>query len=102
MQCCDLLFAWNKFDHPGSNSGIGMDMLGARRKLIVKDSNHYGFVGGIKGVEKGRPKMEDFVEDVFKLFRSKKLDKNIPNPEKISWQVLAEQYALYYLEILGE
>ena len=49
-----------------------------------------------------RPKMEDFVDDMLKLFRSNKLDKDIPDMKKYSWQELAKQYALYFYEILGE
>jgi len=47
LQACDLLFAWNIFNGPGSTSGIAMDMLGSRRKLIVKDSPHYSFASSI-------------------------------------------------------
>jgi len=102
MQCCDLLFAWNNLNAPGSNSGIAMDMLGARRKLIVKDSNHYGFVGSIKGVAKGRQGVDEFVTDIFKLFRSNRLDKDIPDPIPYSWETMTKKYAEYFYEILGE
>jgi len=101
MQCCDLLFAWNNMDGKGSNSGIGMDMIGSRRKVIVKDSPHYGFVGSIENVEVGRPKMEDFVKDTFKLFRKGDLTK-VANPEPYSWETLTKKYVEYFLEILGE
>lgn len=101
MQCCDLLFGWNKFDHPGSNSGIGMDMIGSRRKVIVKDSPHYGFVGNLDNVEIGRPGAEDFVKDVFKVLRDKDL-KKVPDPTPYSWETLIEEYLDYFHEILGE
>ena len=102
MQACDLLFAWNAMDIPGSNSGIGMDMVGARRKVIVKDSSHYSFVSSINGVEKGRQDQKDFAKDVLKLLRSNKLDKNIPDPTEYSWESMTQSYVDYFKEILGE
>lgn len=101
MQLCDLLFAWNRMDSPGSNSGIAMDMIGSRTKLIVKDSSHYGFVSSIEGVETGRQDMKEFVEDTYKVLREGDL-KKVPKPEPYSWQNLVLQYRDYFLEISGE
>jgi hypothetical protein len=102
MQACDLLFAWNKFDGPGSTSGIAMDMIGSRRKLIVKNSPHYSYAASIKGVEVGNIKQDEFARDVLSLVRKGDLDKNIPDPTPYSWQSLTPSYVDYYREILGE
>ena len=102
LQCCDLLFAWNNMDGAGSNSGMSQDMAASHVKTIVKKSHHYGFTGSIKGVEVGRPKMKDFVNDTLKLFRSDKLDKDMPDMTPYSWETLSQQYAEYFLEVLGE
>jgi len=101
MQACDLLFAWNKMTDPGSTSGIAMDMIGARRKVIVKDSPHYSFAGSIKGVEIGNSDQTKFAEDALKLLRSGKLD-NTPDPEPYSWETLVNDYVEYFKEISGE
>jgi len=100
MQCCDLLFAWNKMDVPGSNSGIGMDMIGARRKLIVKDSPHYEFVSSIGNVEIGRKGQKEFVEDTFRVLREGDLTK-VPDPTPYSWEVLTKSYLDYFKEVSG-
>jgi hypothetical protein len=100
MQCCDLLFAWNKIDQPGSNSGIGMDMIGSRRKVIVKDSSHYAFVGSLENVEIGNRKQEKFVDDVFRVLREEDLSK-VPDPTPYSWEVLSKEYLNYFKEISG-
>ena len=100
LQCCDLLFAWNKFDAPGSTSGIAMDMIGARRKLIVKDSPHYSFAGSVEGVEKGSRKQKQFAKDVLKVLRTKDL-KKVPDPEQFSWKNLTKEYVDYFKEVVG-
>jgi len=101
MQSCDLLFAWNKFDHPGSNSGIAMDMVGSRTKLIVKDSPHYSFPASLKGVEVGSSDMNKFVKDIFKVLREGDL-KNTPDPKPYSWEEQCKLYVEYFKEVLGE
>jgi len=101
MQCCDLLFSWNNSTSAGGTSGIAMDMLGARRKVIVKDAPHYYEVSTIKGVEIGRPGEKEFVEDVFKLLRKGNLTE-VPDPEPYSWDTLASKYLEYFEEIVGE
>jgi len=98
MQLCDLLFAWNKMEVPGSNSGIAMDMMGSRTKLIVKDSSHYGFVSSLKDVEKGRADMKDFVKDTYKVLRRGDLNK-VPKPEPYSWESLTKKYVDYFKEV---
>ncbi len=98
MQACDLLFAWNKFESPGSNSGIAMDMIGSRRKLIVKDSPHYGFAASLGNVETGKPEKTKFVRDVFKTLRDKDLSK-VPDPTPYSWENMAKSYLDYFKEI---
>jgi len=101
IQCCDLLFSWNNSNGPGGTSGIAMDIIGARRKLIVKSVPHYEEAAKIPGVEKGRNPPREFVEDVFKLFREGNLDQ-VPDPEPYSWEVLVPQYVSYFKEIIGE
>jgi len=101
MQCCDLLFAWSKFDSPGSNSGSAIDMVGSGVKTIVKDSPHYSFVGSLEGVEIGRPNQKDFAEDVLKCLRESDLTK-VPDPKPYSWDNLVKEYVEYFREIFGE
>jgi len=100
MQLCDLLFAWNKLDRPGSNSGIAMDMMGSRTKLIVRDSPHYSYPASLKGVEAGSRDMDKFARDVFNVLRNKDLSKT-PNPDKYSWDNKVKEYLEYFNEILG-
>jgi len=100
LQCCDLLFAWNKFDAPGSTSGIAMDMVGARRKLIVKNSPHYSFAASIEGVETGSIDQKQFAKDVLKLLRTGDL-KKVPDPEPYSWETLTQEYVDYFKEVSG-
>jgi len=102
MQACDLLFAWNKFDGAGSTSGIAPDMIGSRRKVIVKNSPHYSFVAGMQGVLKGRIKQNEFAEDVLNAARTVDLNKDIPDPTPYSWDVLINSYVDYFKEVLGE
>ena len=101
MQCCDLLFSWNNSVQPGGTSGIAMDMVGARRKLIVKDVPHYSESAKFPGVEKGRLPPNEFVDDVYKLLRTGNLE-DVPNPEPYSWDNIVPQYLDYFREILGE
>lgn len=101
MQCCDLLFTWNNSTGAGGTSGIGMDMLGAHTKTIVKDAPHYAEVSNIPGIEVGRPEPDEFAEDVFKLLRKKNMGK-VPDPEPYSWESLAPKFVDYYKHILGE
>jgi hypothetical protein len=100
IQCCDMLFSWNNSSTPGGTSGIAMDIIGARRKLIVKDVPHYAEAASLPGVEKGRQPPKEFIEDVFKVLRTGDLN-NVPNPEPLSWDNLVTQYVEYYKEILG-
>lgn len=100
MQACDLLFSWNNSVHPGGTSGIAMDIIGARRKLIVKDVPHYAEAAKLDGVEKGRHAPREFIEDVFKVFRESDLNK-VPDPEPLSWDNLTKEYVSYFSEILG-
>lgn len=100
MQCCDLLFSWNISTLPGGTSGAGMDMLGARRKVIVKDVPHYEEVSNIPGVEKGRKEQKDFAEDVLKLLRTGNLD-DVPDPEPYSWDNLIKEFYEYFQEIVS-
>ena len=95
MQACDLLFSWNVSETPGSNSGIAMDMLGARRKLIVKDAPHYSIAASIDGVEVGRKSQEEFAEDVLNLFRKGDLN-NVPDPTPYSWESLTPKFVEYF------
>lgn len=101
MQCCDLLFSWNNSTSKGSNSGIAPDMIGSRRKMIVKDTPHYADVASIEGVEVGRIEREDFAKDVLKLLRTGDLEK-VPDPEPLSWNVLIKEYIDYFSEVIGE
>ena len=101
MQTCDLLFSWNNSTMPGGNSGAAMDMIGARRKVIVKDAPHYYEALNIEGVLKGRQKQEDFAKDVLNALRNEDLD-NVPDPEPYSWEVLIKKQLDYFYEILGE
>jgi hypothetical protein len=102
IQCCDLLFSWNSSEGPGGTSGIAMDIIGARRKLIVKAVPHYDEAGKIPGVERGRKPPREFIDDVFKVFRESDLT-IVPDPTPYNWDILVkEQYVPYFKEILGE
>ena len=101
IQCCDLLFSWNNSDGPGGTSGIAMDIIGARRKLIVKAVPHYEEAAKIPGVESGRNPPKEFIEDTFKLLREGDLN-NVPDPTPLSWDNLSLQYVEYFKELLGE
>jgi len=101
MQCCDLLFSWNNSTEPGGTSGAGMDMLGARRKTIVKDAPHYAEVINIEGIEKGRQSQKEFAKDVIALIRKPDMGK-IPDPEPYSWDNLAKEFYAFFQEVLGE
>jgi hypothetical protein len=103
MQACDLLWTWCLVgpNDIGSQSGIAADMYGARRKLIVKDSAHYSFIGSQDKVEIGRPMPIDFAKDVFDVLRNKDIT-DVQNPEWLSWEEKAKDYLSYFQEILGE
>jgi len=101
MQACDLLFTWNVSTTPGGSSGVAMDMIGSRRKVIVKDAPHYASAASIEGVEVGRQDQKDFAEDVLKLLREGDLN-NVPDPTPYSWENLIHEYVDYFKEILGE
>lgn len=100
MQACDILFAWNQFEQAGSTSGIAMDMLGARRKLIVKDSPHYSFPSSLPGVLKGRWKQNEFTEDLLNGLRTSNLN-DVPDPTPYSWETLSKAYADYLKQRAG-
>jgi len=103
MQACDLLWAWcNVPKHgKGSQSGAVADMYGARRKLIVKDSAHYSFIGQQDKVLVGREDPKDFAIDVLNALRSEDLD-DIQDPEWLSWENQAVEYLDFFQEVLGE
>jgi len=101
LQCCDLLYAWNNQTqyNPGSQSGSAADMYGSRVKLIVKDCPHYSFIGRQDKVEVGRPDVNEFVEDLFKVLREKDLN-DTQDPTHLSWETLIDQYVSYFKEIV--
>ena len=99
LQACDLLFSWNNSIKPGSTSGIAMDMLGARRKLIVKDVPHYSTAASIEGVEKGRIQPDEFVEDVISLLSQGDLE-TVPDPIPYSWETLTPKFVEYFEQFL--
>jgi hypothetical protein len=103
MQACDLLWTWCLVgpNDIGSQSGIAADMYGTRRKLIVKDSAHYSFIGNQDKVEIGRPNPDDFAKDVFNVLRNSNLD-DVQEPEWLSWEEKAKEYLSYFQEVLGE
>jgi 23S rRNA U2552 (ribose-2'-O)-methylase RlmE/FtsJ len=99
MQCCDLLFSWNNSLAPGSNSGIAMDMMGAHRKVIVKDVPHYHTPANIPNVLKGRINQKDFAQDVINALRNEDLTK-VADISKYSWDALIKDVIAYYEEFL--
>jgi len=103
LQACDLLWTWCAVgpNDVGSQSGIAADMYGARRKLIVKDSAHYSFIGSQEGVEVGRPNPKDFAKDVVDVLRNGDLD-DVPDPLWLSWEEKAKDYLDYFQQVLGE
>jgi len=100
MQLCDLMYAWNNMTqyNPGSQSGSAADMYGAGVKLVVKDCPHYAFIGKQDKVVVGRPSPDDFVEDIFKILRGKKL-KDVQDPSWLSWQEQVKAYVNYFEEV---
>jgi len=98
MQCCDLLFSWNDSNQPGGNSGAAMDMIGARRKVIVKNVPHYQEALKIEGVLKGREDQKEFAEDVLNALRNENLD-DVPDPEPYSWESLIKKQLDYFKEV---
>ena len=103
LQACDLLWTWCGVgpNDTGSQSGIAADMYGSRRKLIVKDSAHYSFIGKQDKVEIGRPDPSDFAKDVLNLLRNGDLD-DVQNPEWLSWEEKSKDYLEYFQQVLGE
>lgn len=103
MQACDLLWAWCAVgpNEVGSQSGAVADMYGTRRKLIVKDSAHYSFIGDQDKVEVGRPDPKEFSEDVINVLRNSNLD-DVQSPEWLSWEEKIKDYLDYFQQILGE
>jgi len=95
MQCCDLLFTWNESLAPGGTSGIAMDMLGAWRKVIVKDAPHYKTAADVPEVLVGRQNHPDFVDDLLKALRTEDLTK-IADPKPYDWDVLIDDMIEYY------
>ena len=103
LQACDLLWTWCAVgpNDIGSQSGIAADMYGSRRKLIVKDSAHYSFIGKQDKVEVGRVNPEDFASDVLSVLRNSDLD-DVQDPEWLSWKEKAKDYLDYFQTVLGE
>jgi len=103
LQACDLLWTWCAVgpNDIGSQSGIAADMYGARRKLIVKDSAHYSFIGSQDKVEVGNADPKKFADDALKLLRTGKLD-DVQDPEWLSWNEKAKDYLDYFQQVLGE
>jgi len=95
MQCCDLLFTWNDSLGVGGTSGIAMDMIGAHRKVIVKDVPHYDTASKIENVLIGRKDQKEFASDVLKALRKEDLTK-VANPEPYSWDVLIKDFIDYF------
>lgn len=103
LQACDLLWTWCSVgpNDVGSQSGIAADMYGARRKLIVKESAHYSFIGRQDKVEIGRPDPKDFAIDVLGVLRNGDLS-DVQDPAWLSWEEKAKDYLDYFQQILGE
>ena len=103
LQACDLLWTWCAVgpNDIGSQSGIAADMYGARRKLIVKKSAHYSFIGEQDNVVTGNPDPNKFADDALKLLRTGKLD-DVQDPEWLSWNEKAKDYLDYFQQVLGE
>ena len=103
MQACDLLWAWCNVPKKGkgSQSGIVADMYGARRKLIVKDSAHYSFIGQQDKVLVGREEPHMFARDVLNALRNEDLN-DVQDPEWLSWDKQVVEYLDYYQELMGE
>jgi len=103
MQACDLLWTWCAVgpNDIGSQSGIAADMYGSRRKLIVKDSAHYSFIGSQDKVEVGRPEPNEFAKDVLNLLRNGDLE-DVQDPTWLSWQEKAKDYLDYCQQVLGD
>ena len=99
LQACDLLFAWNALNIPGSQSGIAADMYGSRTKMIVKDSQHYSFIGSQDKVLVGRPEPKDFIEDVLNTARNEDLT-DTQDPEWLSWQKQIDNYIAYFEDFI--
>jgi len=101
LQACDLLFAWNVTgpNDKGSQSGIAADMYGSYTKLIVKDSPHYNFIKQQDGVLVGRPRPEDFAEDVINAAKHEDLS-DVPDPKWLSWEEKVKDYVDFFEEIL--
>ena len=103
MQACDLLYSWCAVgpNDEGSQSGSAADSYGARRKLIVKKSAHFSFIGEQDKVLVGSEKEEDFAKDVLNALRTEDLE-DVQDPTWLSWQEQIKEYYDYFLEVLGE
>jgi len=103
LQCCDLLWTWCAVgpNEKGSQSGIAADMYGTRRKLIVKDSAHYSYIGIQPKVEVGRVKPDDFASDTLSLLRNGDLN-DVQDPSWLSWEEKVKDYLDYFQLMLGE
>jgi hypothetical protein len=103
LQCCNLLWSWCGVgpNDKGSQSGIAADMYGTRRKLIVKDSAHYSYIGSQDKVEIGSEDPKDFAMDVLNLLRTGDL-KDVPDPTKLSWENRIKDYLEYFEGIIGD
>ncbi len=103
MQACDVLWAWCMVpkDGKGSQSGAVADMYGARRKLVVKDSAHYSFIGEQDKVVVGPEDPKAFAKKVIEVSREFDL-KDVHDPEWLSWDNQIGNYLEYFQKVLGE
>ena len=99
MQCCDFMFSWNDSVDRGSNSGAAMDMLGAHRRIIVKNVPHYNTPMQISGVLKGRLPFNEFVDDALNAFRTEDLSMKI-DIEQYSWDNKIKDMIKYFEEFI--
>ena len=95
MQCCDFMFTWNDSVAPGGTSGIAMDMLGAHKRIIVKDAPHYDTAKDIEGVLIGRQDQKEFAEDTLNAFRNEDLTK-VPKIDDYSWDNVIKKQIEYF------
>jgi len=103
LQACDLLYAYCGIgpNDKGSQSGIAADMYGSRRKLIVKNSAHYSFIGKQDKVVVGNEDAEKFADDVIDTLRNSDLN-DVQDPTWLSWQEQINKYYKYLKNIRSE
>ena len=104
FQCCDLLFVWNGTIERNwifSTSGIGGDLYGARRRLVIQDVPHYKLIAGKKGVVVAPFELEPFVARLLEELRTGNLDETT-EPEWLSWDNIVRNFIDYFKEILEE